>query len=220
MPNDVILNSNGVVVENIGWNKRSADFLIQKFINVIDQDPEYKLSDEEIASNPATAISNATPEVLFVGEWGKLAVKVVPFIAGTPNLVWESSNPAVLVITSDGYFRAIATGTATITATDINNPEVTMEASIEVIAALTKATVTLDKEEASVVVEATVQLTAETNSTATIIFESSDEEVATVSEEGLITGVAAGTAVITAKVEAEGKYTSAEATCAVTVTAE
>lgn len=57
--------------------------------------------------------------------------------------------------------------------------------------------------------------------TASVTFSSSDESVATVSTEGLISlagGV--GTAVITAKSEENDKYAAGEATCSITVTAE
>ena len=55
---------------------------------------------------------------------------------------------------------------------------------------------------------------------ATITYASSNEAVATVSAEGLVTAVAAGEATITASVAAKDKYEAAEATCVVTVTTE
>ena len=55
---------------------------------------------------------------------------------------------------------------------------------------------------------------------ATILYASSNEAVATVSAEGLVTAVAAGAATITASVAAKDKYEAAEASCVVTVTTE
>lgn len=55
---------------------------------------------------------------------------------------------------------------------------------------------------------------------ATITYVSSDEAVATVTAEGLVTAVAVGEATITASVAAKDKYLAAEATCVVTVSAE
>lgn len=75
--------------------------------------------------------------------------------------------------------------------------------------------VILDKETASVDVESTVTITATTNpADATVTWTSSDDTVATV-DGGVVTGVAKGTATITASITVEGKeYTAA---CVVTV---
>ena len=70
----------------------------------------------------------------------------------------------------------------------------------------------------SLAVDATSDLKATTNSTATITYSSSDTNVATVSAEGIVTAKAVGTATITASVEKSGLYKAATATCAVTVT--
>ena len=66
----------------------------------------------------------------------------------------------------------------------------------------------------------TAQITASTNSSAAISYTSADAAVATVSGAGLVTGVKAGNTTITLKVEAvEDKFTAAEKTISVTVTA-
>lgn len=75
--------------------------------------------------------------------------------------------------------------------------------------------VALDKETATVAAESTVSLTATTVPAGeTVTWTTSDSSVATVSS-GTVTGVAAGTAIITATVSGGDK-----ATCVVTVTAE
>lgn len=72
----------------------------------------------------------------------------------------------------------------------------------------------LDKTTATVAEDATTTITATgTPSGGTVTWASSNEAVATVSSAGVVTGVAAGTATITAC------YMGAKATCAVTVTA-
>lgn len=78
----------------------------------------------------------------------------------------------------------------------------------------------LGSAEESIVVNATVQLTASVvPSGLTITWTSSDTDVATVSTSGLVTGKAAGTATITATVE-DSDHETDSATCAITVTAE
>lgn len=77
--------------------------------------------------------------------------------------------------------------------------------------------VKLDKSTATVAAEGTTTLTATTHpEDATVVWLTSDDDVATVSN-GVVTGVAAGTATITAKITVDKvEYT---ATCEVTVTA-
>ena len=66
----------------------------------------------------------------------------------------------------------------------------------------------------------TVNINATTNSTATITYTTGDASIATVSGSGVVTGVKAGSTTITLKVAAvEGKFTAAEKTITVTVTA-
>ncbi|MBQ1298188.1 MAG: Ig-like domain-containing protein [Clostridiales bacterium] len=76
----------------------------------------------------------------------------------------------------------------------------------------------LSSAQESVVVNATVQLTASVvPSGLTVTWTSSDTDVATVSSAGLVTGKAAGSATITATVE-DSAHETDSATCAVTVT--
>ena len=84
------------------------------------------------------------------------------------------------------------------------------------VKAVTATGIELDQSEAEVEVGSKVQLTASilpAGATGTVTWESSAESVATVDENGKVTGVAAGNATITAKL---GDFT---ATCAVTVVA-
>ena len=73
--------------------------------------------------------------------------------------------------------------------------------------------VTIDQTEVSLVEGENTQLTAETNSGQGVVWSSSDEKVATVDAEGLVTSVAAGSATITATTS-DGML---KATCQVTV---
>lgn len=83
---------------------------------------------------------------------------------------------------------------------------------------LIKASIALDKNEATVAASSTVALTATTiPAGATVTWASDKTSVATVSS-GTVTGVAAGTANITATITVDGK--SYKDTCVVTVTSE
>ena len=77
---------------------------------------------------------------------------------------------------------------------------------------------TIHAEDVTVSVGKTVSIGATTNSSAAIEYVSGDTGIATVSEDGTVTGVAAGSTTITLSVPAvEGKYTAASKTINVTV---
>ena len=83
------------------------------------------------------------------------------------------------------------------------------------------ATITVPSNEVSVEEGATVSLGAATNSSQAITYTSADESIATVTTAGAVTGVKAGNTTISLKVPAvEGKFTAAETTVNVTVTAK
>ena len=82
-------------------------------------------------------------------------------------------------------------------------------------------TATITASDVTVEEGATVKINATTNSTATITYASANTGVATVAGDGNVTGVAAGSTTITLKVDAvQDKFTAAEKTINVTVTAK
>lgn len=77
---------------------------------------------------------------------------------------------------------------------------------------------TLSVADATVTVGANKTLSVTTNNTeGARTFKSGDESIVTVDENGVVTGVKAGTATITIEVAAAGRYTAASTTCKVTV---
>lgn len=105
-------------------------------------------------------------------------------------------------------YAVAGTYTATVTATDSAGNTETKEVTVNVIA----VTVQLDKTSVSIYKGETAQLTATTNiPEEKIVFSSSDNSIATVDENGLVTGVKVGKAVITAEVN------GVKAECEITV---
>src|SRR6266542_3024841 len=121
------------------------------------------------------------------------------------TVTWTSSNTTVATVNAAGLVTGAAAGTATITATSEGK---TGTAAITVTTPV--ASVTVTPTPAAVVVGQTVQLTATTKDAAanvltgrTVTWASSAPGVATVSGTGLVTGVTAGTATITATSEGQ-----------------
>ncbi len=158
---------------------------------------------------------------LEVGKEVQLTATVSPSNATNKTVTWTSSDEAVATVNA-GLVKAVAKGTATITAkagdktatcvvtvgTGTENPDNPGDGE-------TTPTIKLEPTTATVAVNGTVKLTATTNpEDAVVTWKSSNETIAKV-EDGTVTGVKAGKATITATIEG-----AEPATCEITVTEE
>src|SRR2546428_5908571 len=120
---------------------------------------------------------------------------------GGRTVTWSSSNPAVATVNGTGPVTGVAAGAATLTATS----EGKSGTAAITVATVPVASVTVSPATASVQVGQTVQLSAiprDANGNPlagrTVAWGSGSPAVATVSASGLVTGVTAGAATITA----------------------
>jgi uncharacterized protein YjdB len=143
----------------------------------------------------------------------QLKASVTPSNANQ-EVVWSSSKTGVAKVDANGLVTGVKAGTAVITATSKEDSAIkaTCKVTVENIPV---TSVELDKTSLSLVEGDTYTLKATVKpddaAEKTPAWTSSDPEVATVSDAGVVTAVKAGTAIITAKC---GEKT---ATCAVTV---
>ena len=171
-------------------------------------------------TNVPVASVTVTPAVAGILVGATLQLTATPKDSnGTPltgrTVTWLSSNTAVATVGASGLVTGVAAGSATITATS----EGKNGTSAITVTNVPVATVTMTPAVAGILVGATLPLTAtpkDSNGTPltgrTVTWVSSNTAVATVSTSGLVTGVAAGSATITAT--SEGK----NGTSAITVT--
>ena len=118
-----------------------------------------------------------------------------------PEFTWASDDDDIATVDDDGLVTAVAPGTANITATAGNvvlTCEVTVTA-IEYEYTLSETSLTIDQGEKSEAL--TVTVTPE--KTLNITWSTSDDDVATVDQSGVVTGVGGGTAIITAAVDGQ-----------------
>ncbi len=159
-------------------------------------------------------ISDATLE-LEKGTTKQLTATVLPANATNKTITWESLDESVATVDADGIITALQVGTTTITATTEDGGytaecEVTVFIiSVESIE-ISDATLELEK---GATKQLTVTVLPADATNKTIIWESSDESIATVDENGNVTAISAGNVTITATIE-DGGYT---AECAITV---
>ena len=163
---------------------------------------------------PVSGITlNYTSVELVVGETLKLVATVTPDNALDKTVTWSSSNASVVSVDEKGNVTVLKTGrTVTITATAGN---CTARCTIKVSKAVEVEGVTLSQTEANLFVGETLALfatiTPNNATNKTITWATSNNSVASVDSNGVITAVAEGTATITAKAGDK------EATCIVTV---
>lgn len=147
----------------------------------------------------------------------KAAVK--PDNISMQDVIWTSSNPSVAAVNADGKVTPVSKGTTEITATSVLDSSKSAKCFVTVNEAV-KVPVTginINSYSLNLNVGYTIQLqTTVLPSNATtkaVIWTSSDTKVATVDQNGVITGVAKGAAYIIAKT-VDGGFTS---TCMVNV---
>ena len=161
---------------------------------------------------------NKTELALEVGKTGTLEAKVEPSDATNKNVTWSSSNSEVATV-DNGVVTAVSAGEAIITVTtEDGGKTATCKVTVNAPQTVPVTGVTLDKAELKLekgstgTLKATVEPQNATNNTVT--WSSSNPEVATV-DNGVVTAVSAGEAIITVTTE-DGAKT---ATCKVTVNA-
>lgn len=174
-------------------------------------------------SIPATGIRlTKTAAELDEGETLELFYKLEPSDATTQGVVWASDNTDVATVDEDGIVTAVRAGTATITVSVKGQPEIKATCTITVKSstiAVTKLTLSQTSAEVSVgktlTLSCTIEPTDATNKE--LVWSSSDETIATVDAQGVVTGVKAGTVTITVASKSDP---SVKATCTVTVIGE
>lgn len=162
-----------------------------------------------------TAVSGVTVSEsslsLMKGGMARLTYVLSPEGAEAAQVSWESSDEAVATVDGNGLVTAVDVGSCVIT---VNADGFEDECAVSVLGAPVES-ISVSPESARLEQDGTVQLTAtilpEDAASSPVEWMTSDMNVATVTETGLVTGVSAGEATITAKAG------DASAECAVTV---
>ena len=146
----------------------------------------------------------------------QLETTVNPSDASNKNVTWSSSNENYVQVSENGLVTAVAAGTARITVTTVDGKK-TDSCTVTVNQYVNLTGVSLNPSTATIYDDETYQLNPSFQpsnaSNKSVVYSSSDESVLTVSETGLVTPVAPGTAnaIVTT---VEGNFT---ASCAITI---
>ncbi len=168
---------------------------------------------------PVTGVTlNLSSVIMQTGETQQLIATVQPSDATFQNVIWSSSNNNVATVNTNGLVTAVAEGNATITVTT-EDGDYTATCAVEVTTATIAVTgvnvspsnISLEEDNIQQL-SATISPANATNQN--VSWSSSDNSIAIVDSNGLVTAVAVGNTTITVTT-ADGGYT---ATCAVEVT--
>lgn len=146
----------------------------------------------------SVSVSPATVSVS-PGASATLSAVVAADPGAVTAVIWRSSNGAVANVSSNGVVTGIANGSATITALSVVDTTKRGTASVDVVNGVvvqvspSSATLRVNEQQ---MLTATVQ--AEVGQSTAVMWRSSNPSVASVSGGGVVSGVAVGTAVITA----------------------
>lgn len=151
---------------------------------------------------PVTSVTlNRSTATLKATETVQLSGSVLPANASNKDLVWTTSDENIATVSESGLVTAVAVGEVTITATSQSTPDISATCLVSVVPTPV-ASITLSQTSVSLKATETVSLTAtvapETATVKDVIWTSDNPKVATVDENGVITAVAVGEAVITA----------------------
>jgi uncharacterized protein YjdB len=158
----------------------------------------------------STVSLDKSEAIIDKGKTLTLKVTVTPSTLEDKSVTWTSSNTAVATVSSSGKVKGVKSGTAIITCTsNATGVSATCHVTVgKVVVSISEVSI---KKSRGVTLEATVYPSTLTEKS--VIWESSDTEVATVSSSGRVKGIKAGTAIITCTSVATGL----SGTCTVTV---
>ena len=163
----------------------------------------------EVKSVPLQSIQITNiPSEFRVGQAHRLEVKLTPSGTTQKSVSWKSSDTSVLTVDKSGNIKGIAQGTTTVTVTSTANKNISASVTITVLPEIQQPvypveSMSINKPQSTVfkigerLTLSTVVLPAE--ATDTIVWDSSNDDIATVSQSGLVKFISAGSVTITAR---------------------
>ena len=166
-----------------------------------------------IPSYPVTGIK-VSPDTLALtrkDETAQLTAEVIPSYADNTRVKWKSSDENVVTVDEKGKVTAVGNGTATITVTSVSgNYIATVAVTVKIPVEIEKISIEAEKETLTKIGESTelkVKIEPENADAQKLIWKSGDEMIAAVDENGKVTAIGNGTAIITVTTE-DGKNTA------------
>ncbi len=160
---------------------------------------------------PVSAVTMSKTElVMEKGDTEELTAAISPENATNKDVEWSSSNDSVVTVDQRGKVRAVSSGKAVVTAKAANGVEGKCEISVVIpcysIKITNKGSYSTEDDDYGVLIDAGATYTFQyeldpVGSTEEVKWTSADPAIATVDENGTVTGIKAGTTRITVETE-------------------
>jgi len=216
----IIGDDNSEITDLLEANK-SAERMMRKVITkemLLSFQLEDVVALEEIDANrppyPEHVFMPIGRDYMVVGHESRFEATINPFNAVNRLIAWETSDPAIAVVSPDGLVAAVGAGTVNITARTANGLTAVRPLTIEEIF---PSNVSLNFSATNLGMARTLQLQAamlpSTATATTIQWASNENAIATVDSNGLVTALNQGVVTITATTENQ-----LTADCVITIT--
>ena len=166
-----------------------------------------------IPSYPVTGIKVSQDTLMLTkkDETAQLSAEVVPSYADNTRVTWKSSDEKVATVDEKGKVTAVGNGTATITVTSVSgNYTAIVAVTVKIPVEIERITIETEREILTKIGDSTelkVKIEPENADAQKLIWKSGDEMIAAVDENGKVTAIGNGTAIITVTTE-DGKNTA------------
>ncbi len=140
---------------------------------------------------------------LAVGEQLQLNAIITPADATNQEVTWVSWNKSVVTVDANGLVTAVGEGTTQIKVASVEDPSISKKCNVTVVAPadVDVEEIALDCEELEIVIGKeyafTVEFTPANTTQKNLYWESSNEDVATITEDGVLEAVGFGDTIIT-----------------------
>ena len=171
-----------------------------------------------VNGRPVSTITlDQTSIKLDIGDEYQLRPTISPTDATNKNLIWTSDNTGVATIDNNGNIKAVSTGTPTVRVAAADGSGASATCTVTVTASPVE-TITLNPQSWTGTVGESITISPtvlpETTTDKTVIWKSSDANVATVDASGTVTAISVGNCTITATVADDSEV---YATCDIVV---
>lgn len=201
----------------------TKDIKLQKQLFSLPNAVERELNDSsaevEIVFIPVEAITMASAsEQVMTGERIQLNAAVSPQNASDKSLTWKSEDNRIATVSQSGLVTGVNPGEVTITASVTSNPAIQAKCSVKVLPILAE-NITLNVSQLNLRIgdTSTIQASISPKKTTNkkVAYKSSNPNVASVDENGVVTALSRGSAEITATTT---DVSNLSASCSVSVT--